>query len=92
MLKKQKLLTAAIAAMCMVFMLSIFLLPTDKVQASSGYGFVILNTYDMSMEIGEESYLIAVPSDGKKVTFLPVILRWRRSILMGRSRLRSREP
>ncbi len=61
---------AAFAAICMVFMLFISGLYPAAVHASiSGYEFVVLNTFSKTLNIGDEFYLAAVTSTGKKPTF-----------------------
>lgn len=65
---KRKFLGAALAVICMVSMLMISGYHTT-VYASSGYEYVLLNKYTKTMKIGDEFYLIAVTSNGKKPRF-----------------------
>ncbi|MCI9447680.1 MAG: hypothetical protein HFH36_09840 [Lachnospiraceae bacterium] len=66
---KHKFLHAAFAVSCMVSMLFLFISQPVKADASAGYGFVILSTYSETMKIGDECYLLAITSNGKKPTF-----------------------
>ncbi len=68
MSKKSKFYWAAFAAICMVSMLFLFIFRPFTTNAA-GIGFVVLDSYAKTMKIGEESYLIAVTSTGKKPTF-----------------------
>ena len=52
----------------MISMLAITSFPTTA-YASSGYEFIILGAYSKTMAIGDEYYLLAVPSNGKKPSF-----------------------
>ena len=67
---KQKSFRAAIAAICMISMLLISDFYTTTAYAStSGYEFVVLNTFSKTLNIGDEFFLVAVTSTGKKPTF-----------------------
>lgn len=66
---KSKFLRTAIAASCMVSMLLLSIIQPIKAHAASDIGFVILNTYSRTMDIGDEFYLLAFTSNGKKPTF-----------------------
>lgn len=68
MSRKKRILQAAIAVFCMISMLTITSFPTTA-YASSGYEFIVLGAYSKTMAIGDEYYLIAVPSNGKKPSF-----------------------
>lgn len=60
----------AFAVICMVSMLFLSVLQPDAVQASlAGYEFVVLNTFSKTLNIGDEFYLSAVTSTGKKPAF-----------------------
>lgn len=65
---KSKFLTAVLTAFCIFSMLFVFYYHTP-VYAASGYEYVILNTYSRTMKIGDEYYLIALTSTGKKASF-----------------------
>ena len=67
MSQSKKIYRAVIAAICMVTML--FVSHAGAVTAASSYGFVLLNSYSKTMKIGDEAYLVAVTSTGKKPTF-----------------------
>ncbi len=66
--RKKKIFSAILVAVCIVSMLFV---SNVNVQAgvSSSYGFVLLSSYSKTMQIGDESYLVAVTSTGKKATF-----------------------
>lgn len=65
----KKFLRTALAVSCMVSMLLLFTIHPLKAYAASDIGFIILNTYSRTMDIGDEFYLIAITSNGKKPTF-----------------------
>ena len=69
MSQSKKIYRAALAAICMVTMLLMSHVNTVTAHAASSYGFVLLNSYSKMMKIGDEAYLIAVTSNGKKPTF-----------------------
>ncbi len=69
MSQSKKIFQAAIAAICMVTMLLMSNVNTITTHAASSYGFVLLNSYSKTMKIGDEAYLLAVTSTGKKATF-----------------------
>ncbi len=58
----------AIAVICMVSMLLVPDVHTN-VYAASGYDYVLLTHYSKTMKIGDEFYLAAVASSGKKPKF-----------------------
>lgn len=66
---KRKAFRAAFAAFCILSMLLLTTSQPTEAYASSGFGFVVLNTYSKTMKIGDESYLAAVASNGKKPSF-----------------------
>lgn len=59
----------AAAVLCMISMLYVFHDTTLPASASSGYGFVTLGTYQKTLKIGDEFYLLAITSNGKKPSF-----------------------
>lgn len=65
----KKIFTAAFAALCMISMLIITDENTVTAYAASGYEFVVLNHYSKTLRIGDEFYLIAVTTNGKKPKF-----------------------
>lgn len=69
MSKKNNILRAAVAALCMISMLFISSYNLKEVYAASGYEFVILGTYSKSLRIGETFYLPVITSTGKKPSF-----------------------
>lgn len=68
-IQNKVLWTARLAVFCMVSMLFIFNFFTKEVHAASGYEFVFLGSYRKTMEIGDEFYLVAITSNGKKPSF-----------------------
>lgn len=68
MSQKKRFLRTVLAVICMVSMLFITNHQTT-VYALSGYEYVVLNKYSVNMKIGDEDYLIAVTSTGKKPKF-----------------------
>lgn len=66
---KNNFLRTALTVSCIVSMLFIFMNHSFTSFASSNVGFVILNTYSKTMKIGDEFYLLAVTSNGKKPSF-----------------------
>ena len=67
---RQKSFRTAFAAICMffIFFISNFY-PTAVYASPAGYEFVVLNACSKTLQIGDEFYLIAVTSTGKKATF-----------------------
>lgn len=65
----QKILRAAVAAFCMISVLFISSYDTITAYALSGYEYVLLDAYSKTLKIGEECYLLAVTSTGKKPVF-----------------------
>lgn len=68
MSRKKHILQTALAVFCMISMLMITSFPTNA-YASSGYEFVALSAYSKTMSIGDEFFLIAITSTGKKPSF-----------------------
>lgn len=68
-MSKNNFLRTALAVFCMISMLFLFMNHPLKTYASSNIGFIVLNTYSETLKIGDEFYLIAVTSNGKKPTF-----------------------
>lgn len=69
MSRNQKILKTAFAVFCMISMLFISSHHTNTVYAASGYEFVLLDKYAKIMKIGDEFYLLAITSTGKKPSF-----------------------
>ena len=67
--KNNKFLHAAIAVFVLVSVLFSSMIPSFEAQAAPSLGFVILNSYSKVMNIGEECYLAAITSTGKKPSF-----------------------
>lgn len=66
---KRKILRTAFAVFCMISMLFISMNQPMKICAASNVGFIVLDTYSKSLKIGDEYYLMAITSNGKKPTF-----------------------
>lgn len=66
---KKKILKTATAVFCILFILIISSYNTIGAYASSGYEYVLLDTYSKTMKIGDEFYLLAITSTGKKPSF-----------------------
>lgn len=66
---KHNFLRTALAVSCMISMLFLFLHQPLRADASSSLGFIVLNTYSETLDIGDEFYLLAITSNGKKPTF-----------------------
>lgn len=66
---KKKVLHAAFAVFCIVSMLFLSIHQSMEVCAASGIEVVVLNSYSKTMKIGDESYLLAITSNGKKPSF-----------------------
>lgn len=69
MSRNKKIFQTALAVFCMFFILLISSYDTIHLYASTGYDFVVLDSYTRSMKIGEEFCLLAFTSTGKKPTF-----------------------
>lgn len=69
MSRKKYFLQAAFAVLCMVSMLLFPNRSSITAHASSGYEFILLNSYSKTMKIGDEAYLTAITSNGKKPSF-----------------------
>ena len=67
-MSRKRFIKAAIAVICMVSMLLLTDFHTN-VYAASGYEYVLLTHYSKIMKIGDEFYLAAVTSTGKKPKF-----------------------
>lgn len=65
----KKIFTAALAALCMISMLFITDKDTITTYAASSYEFVVLSDYSRTLQIGDEFYLLAVTTNGKKPSF-----------------------
>lgn len=66
----KKFLKTALAVFCMVFMLLFSNYNNvTTVYAASGYEYVLLTKYSKTMKIGDEYYLTAITSTGKKPKF-----------------------
>lgn len=66
---RNNFLRTALSVICMIAMLFLFMNHPISTYASSNVGFVVLNTYSKTLKIGDEFYLIAITSNGKKPTF-----------------------
>lgn len=66
---RNNFLRTALAVFCMVSMLFLFMNHPLTTYASSNLGFVVLDSYSKTLKIGDEFYLIAITSNGKKPTF-----------------------
>lgn len=69
MSSKKKILKAAFAVFCMVSMLVTSMNPVIKAKAASNIEFVVLSARSKTLKIGDEYYLLAVTSNGKKPAF-----------------------
>lgn len=70
MSRDKRILPAALAAFCMISMLMITVTSFPiAAHAASGYEFIALGAYSKTMQVGDEFYLIAVASNGKKPGF-----------------------
>lgn len=67
--KKKRVLYTAFAVFCMLSMLFLSMNQPMEIYAASGVEVVVLNAYSKTMKIGDESYLLAVTSNGKKPSF-----------------------
>lgn len=67
LMSHKKILRTAIAVICMVSML--FISDCNTNVYAAGYEYVVLTHYSKSMKIGDEFYLTAVTSTGKKPKF-----------------------
>lgn len=69
---KNKQALSTILFISFLCFLTFFLLPASshsKVHAADDYSFIILSTYEEEVNIGDEFYLVAFTSTGKKATF-----------------------
>lgn len=64
-----RLFKKVIAVLCMVSMLCFSQLSQEMVFAKDVYALVVLNTYQKTVNIGDEFYLIAASTDGRKIRF-----------------------
>ncbi|NBH13759.1 hypothetical protein D3Z36_06100 [Lachnospiraceae bacterium] len=69
MSKKNKFLHTILTMLILTSMLFISMAPPAKAHAAASVGFVILNSYSKTLEIGDEFYLAAFTSNGKKPVF-----------------------
>lgn len=69
MLKKYKHLHTAVAVLVLISVLFPFASLPREAHAAPSIGFVILNSYSKTMKIGDEYYLAAATSNGKKPAF-----------------------
>lgn len=67
--RKKNILHAAFAVFCMVSMLALVTSQPMESRAASGFEAILLSSYSKTMKIGDESYLLAVASNGKKPSF-----------------------
>lgn len=58
-----------LTALLIASVLFISIAPPAKAHAASGIGLVILNSYSKTLNIGDECFLVAFTSNGKKPTF-----------------------
>ena len=66
---KYKFLHTVTAVFLILSLLFPSMVTSTHVQAASSVGFVVLNSYSRTMKIGEEFYLAAFTSNGKKPSF-----------------------
>lgn len=66
---KKKVLRTAFAACCMISLLLLSISQSMTAYAASGLEAVILNSYSKTMKIGDECYLLAITTNGKKPSF-----------------------
>lgn len=66
---RNQFLRTALAVLSMISMLFVFMNEPLTTHASSDVGFVVLNTYSKTLKIGDEFYLLAITSNGKKPAF-----------------------
>lgn len=66
---KNKLLHIIITVLIITSVLFPFMVSSFTAHAASDIGFVILNSYSKTLKIGDEFYLAAITSNGKKPTF-----------------------
>lgn len=69
MSKKSKLLHIIITALIMASVLFPSMMSSARIHAAPSVGFVLLNSYSKTLKIGDEFYLAAITSNGKKPTF-----------------------
>lgn len=67
--KKREILRAAVALCIAAAMLFLSMNQSATVFAASGLEVVVLNSYSKTMKIGDECYLLAITSNGKKPSF-----------------------
>ena len=67
MSQKKILKTAVVISIVFIWIISTYL--STNVYAASDYEFVVLNTYQKTLKIGDEFYLLAATSTGKKPVF-----------------------
>lgn len=69
MTNRKHFLHTAYAVIIMAATLLLFICQPLRTDAAINIGFVMLNSYSKTMDIGDEFYLLAVTSNGKKPTF-----------------------
>lgn len=69
MTNRKHFLHISFAVIILTITLFLFMNRPIRANASPNIGFVFLNTYSKTMDIGDEFYLLAVTSNGKKPTF-----------------------
>ena len=67
--KRRRILRTAAAFFCATAMLFLSMNQSAAVYAASGLEVVVLNSYSKTMKIGDECYLLAITSNGKKPSF-----------------------
>lgn len=68
-MSNRRLLKQLTAVLCMVSMLCFSRTGQEIVFAKDVYALVALNTYQKTMDIGDEFYLLAISTDGRKIRF-----------------------
>lgn len=68
-MSKKKISSTAIAVLCMISVLFISISQPMKAYAASSLQIVVLNMYSKTLKVGDECYLLAVTSNGKKPSF-----------------------
>ena len=66
---KHNILRTVFTVFSMISMLLLSNFQMTTAYASSGYEFVVLNSYSKTLSIGDEFYLLAVTTNGKKPSF-----------------------
>lgn len=89
MSQKKIFKTAVVISIVFIWIISTYL--STNVYAASDYEFVVLNTYQKTLKIGDEFYLSAATSTGKKPVFSSIIQPLHRSIPMEGSKQKKPE-